>query len=204
MKKWLTGILFLFMCLFLTGCGSVEPEKRAFPLIISIDYDSGYEVIFGIPDLSRSTGQIKRENVQNELNLRNVYKGNTFPEIEEKFGKSQENYLDLGHIKVILMGKGLLENKEALTKMLAYLEGNPDIAGNIYVFSSEQIREVMALNGNEIDSLGDYLTGILENKPKKDTKNQVLLQDLYNAWHNEDEFPDLPLVKLEGNQIMIE
>ena len=49
----------------------------------------------------------------------------------------------------------------------------------------------MSLEGQGTDSLGDYLTGILENTLEKKEKQAVVLQDLYGAWHREEEFPEL-------------
>ena len=68
------------------------------------------------------------------------------------------------------------------------------MAGNIYVFAAEDMEEIMSLDGHEADSLGDYLTGILENTLDKKEQEAVVLQDLYGAWHREEEFPKLPEV----------
>ncbi|POP33687.1 spore gernimation protein [Lactonifactor longoviformis] len=206
--KWgkaLIGILGLILLFFLNGCCGVEPENRAFPLIVSIDYTDGeYEVIYGIPDLSNTTGQGKKEESGSQEPRVTVYTGASIKEIEEEFDKSQKNYLDLGHVKTFLLGDGLMENKEAFTKCLAYLENNPAIAGSIKVFRSSQVEEAMSLNGNEIDSLGEYLIGILENKPNPDRKAQVTIQKFYNAWHNQEEFPKVPRVNVRGTQVYLE
>ena len=37
-------------------------------------------------------------------------------------------------MKIILLGKDLLENEDALFEFLNYLEEKPSVAGNIYVF----------------------------------------------------------------------
>lgn len=199
------GLLGLALLVFLNGCCGVEPENRAFPLIVSIDYTQDqYEVIYGIPDLSNTTGQGKQEESGSKDTRVTVYTGTSLKEVAEEFDKSQKNYLDLGHVKAFLLGDNLLENKEALTKCLAYLENNPAIAGSIKVFHSSQVKEAMALNGNEIDSLGEYLIGILENKPNPDRRSLVTIQKFYNAWHNQEEFPQVPEVHVRGSQIYLE
>ncbi|RHV90071.1 hypothetical protein DXA96_07605 [Lachnospiraceae bacterium OF09-33XD] len=46
--------------LFLWGCAGVEPEKRAYPLAVSVDYINGeYEVVYGMANLPADTGQGK-------------------------------------------------------------------------------------------------------------------------------------------------
>ena len=115
----------------------------------------------------------------------------TLQDAQERFDENQENYLDMGHIKALILGKKLLEDREAMGGLLGFLEENPAVAGNIYVFAAEDMEEVMSLEGHGTDSLGDYLTGILENTLEKKEKQAVVLQDLYVAWHREEEFPEL-------------
>lgn len=193
------------MCLSLVGCTAVEPENRAFPLIVSMDYQNGnYEVIYGLPDLSKATGQTKTEETGSKDSRTTIYTGATLHEVEQQFDKSQKNYLDLGHMKVLVIGKGLLDDKAALAKGLEFLENTPTVAGNIYVFTSDKIQDLMALNGYEIDSLGDYLVGIIENKPVSDKEHITQLRQMYNAWHNEETIPSLRKIEVNGTQVYLE
>ena len=49
----------------------------------------------------------------------------------------------------------------------------------------------MSLDGQGVDSVGDYLKGILENTLDKQETRAVTLQDYYNAWHRGEDFPPL-------------
>ena len=102
----------------------------------------------------------------------------------------------MGHIKALVLGEGILNNREALEELLAFLEENPAVAGNIYVFATEDMEELMSLDGQGVDSLGDYLTGILENTLEVKEQEAAVLQDLYGAWHREEELPELPEVTI--------
>ena len=99
-------------------------------------------------------------------------------------------------MKAIILGETIMENRDALAGFLGFLEDNPAVAGNIYVFVTEDMEELMSLDGQGVDSVGDYLTGILENTMDKKEKKAVILQDLYGAWHREEEFPILPEVTI--------
>lgn len=187
-----TGLLSLVL-LGLSGCG-ISLEDRVFPLSMGVDYENGhYRMVYGIPQLSKVTGQNKEETQSGEEQAL-VYEGLTPGDVQERFNENQENYLDMGHIKTLILGESIMENREALVEFLGFLEENPAVAGNIYVFAAEDMEEIMSLDGQEADSLGDYLTGILENTLDKKEQEAVVLQDLYGAWHREEEFPKLPEV----------
>ena len=176
--------------MLLSGCG-ISLEDRVFPLSMGVEYENGhYQVVYGIPQLSKVTGQSKEGGESGEKQAL-VYEGLTLQDAQERFNENQENYLDMGHIKALILGEKLLADREAMAGLLGFLEENPAVAGNIYVFAAEDMEEVMSLDGQETDSLGDYLTGILENTLEKKEIQAAVLQDLYGAWHREEEFPEL-------------
>ena len=187
---------FLTMALLgLSGCG-VSLEDRVFPMSMGADYENGhYRIVYGIPQLSKVTGQDKEETQSGEEQAL-VYEGLTPQDALERFDENQENYLDMGHMKAIILGEHIMENRDALTGFLGFLENNPAVAGNIYVFVTEDMEELMRLDGQGVDSVGDYLTGILENTMDQKKEKAVILQDLYGAWHREEEFPKLPEVTI--------
>ena len=156
---------------------------------MSADYKDGqYELIYGIPGLGEITGQGKNQEEQAQAIS---YQGKTPKEAEAAFNRNQKNYLDMGHMKTVILGKELLENEKALFEILDYLEEKPSVAGNIYVFSCEDVATLMSFDTQGGESVGDYLTGILENNLEGRPKDAVTLQDLYNAWHREEKLPEL-------------
>ncbi len=182
------GAAILLCMLPLSGCG-VSLENRAFPLSMSVDYKDGkFELIYGIPGLGEITGQGKNQEEQPQAIS---YQGATPKEAEAAFNRNQKNYLDMGHMKTVLLGKGLLENEDALFEFLNYLEEKPSVAGNIYVFSCEDVGALMSFDTQGGESVGDYLTGILENNLEGKSKDAVTLQDLYNGWHRKEKLPKL-------------
>lgn len=200
-KKALAALLALIF-LPLTACG-VSLESRVFPLAISADYQKGqYELIYGIPGLTQITGQDKKSTEDSQAQAV-AYKGKEPKEAEENFNKNQENYLDMGHLKVLILGNGILQEKEALEEFLQYLEEKPAVAGNLYVFACDKPEELMSLDSQNTDSVGEYLTGILENNLEGKPKDAVTLQDLYNAWHREEEFPRLPIAEVVNKRPQI-
>ena len=203
-KKSKAVLLAVIVALNLSACG-VALENRSFPLSMGVDYlDGQYQVYYGLPDLSGVTGQSKDGEHQKAGEKADFYQGRTMEDAEKDFQNSQEDYLDTGHLKVLLLGNGLLDHEEAYKNLLHYLEDKPSIAGNIYVFSCAQLGDVMSMDGQQMDSLGDYLTGIVENRPDSQAHRQTDLQDLYNAWHNGEERPGLQKVSAMEDKIMLE
>lgn len=189
-----TGLLTLAL-LGMSGCG-ISLEDRVFLMSMGVDYENGhYRIVYGIPQLSKVTGQDKEETQSGEEQAL-AYEGLTPQDALERFNENQENYLDMGHMKAIILGEHIMENRDALAGFLGFLEDNPAVAGNIYVFVTEDMEALMSLDGQGVDSVGDYLTGILENTMDKKEQKAVILQDLYGAWHREEEFPNLPEVTI--------
>ena len=110
-------------CLFLGGCGAVEPEKRMYPLALGVNTDGqGFRVIYGMPDLPRATGQEKQEE-GGSLPVLSI-QGADFQEIQKRYDRSQEKYLDISHIQVILLGNALVESGR-WQEFLSWLKQEP-------------------------------------------------------------------------------
>lgn len=204
MKKWFTIIFCLAMGLFLWGCTGVEPEKRAYPLVLGVDVKDGqYRFSYGMPNMPASTGQEKEDSSQKGTPALAI-SGSTFEDIYRDYNRTQEKYLDFGHLEVLLLGRGM-EDKNRWEPLLNYLKDHKEMGEDIYVFSIEDMDAVMSLNGGAIDSLGDYLKGIYENRPAGQTKKGVTLRDVYYSWYEKDELPSLPKVVSAGqDQVGIE
>ena len=86
-------MVFILSC---TGCAGIEPEKRMYPLAMGVDVSEGeYILTYAMPDLPRATGQGKEEEDGNQtLQVR----GKSFEEIKSRYERSQEKYLDIGHL----------------------------------------------------------------------------------------------------------
>lgn len=199
MRKMTMGMICLaMMLLVLGGCGGVESERRAFPLIMSVDSkDDVYLVSYGMANLPAQTEQGKSDE-ETKTGLVKVYEGESLDAITKEYNRGQEYYLDLGHVKTMIFGEAILENPEMLKKILTDLESNPIVGDDVYVFSAQDPQEIMNLNGAAVESLSEYLVGIYKNRPVSQEKKMVTLKDVYYAWHNEDRIRSMPKVVLDG------
>lgn len=80
-----------------------------YPLALGIDVSGDDFVIsYGMPDLPEATGQGKEEENTDHSVL--TLKGNDFEAIQKLYDRSQNRYLDIGHLEVIIMGNELMES----------------------------------------------------------------------------------------------
>ena len=92
---------------FLNGCG-ILLEDRTFALSLSVDYKEGeYLVWYGISDLYDEVSEKEESGEVNEKSETGL-KGTSMEEARNKFLSSQENELDMGHLKALILGKGIL------------------------------------------------------------------------------------------------
>ena len=81
-----------------------------YPLALGVNSEeSEFSLIYGMPDLPQATGQEKQEESGSEAVL--SITGSDFYEIERIYDRSQEKYLDMSHLQVIIMGDRLLEGE---------------------------------------------------------------------------------------------
>lgn len=169
---------------------------------MAVDYqEQAYEVIYGMPDLSVFTGQDKGEGSGDNLSIL-ALRGKTKAEIQEKYNCTQEKYLDLGHLEVLILGKGLLQS-DNWRKVLEDMKNDPTLGEDIYLFAAKDVKGVLDLNGTLSSSLGEYITGIFENRPAGKSQKRVSLRSAYEAMLERDEMPPLPGLKRQDDGIQV-
>lgn len=187
--------------LFLGGCGGIEPEKRMYPLALGVQEAEGIlTASYGMPDIQKTTGQRKEEEGKSTSIL--TLKGKDFQEIEKKYHQSQEKYLDLGHLQVVILSEYMTENK-SWERVLSYLQKDRMAGENIYVFRALNPEEILEWQSQSGTSVGEYLTGILENDNEPRRQQGVTLREVYHDWYQKDALSELPLVKLDGDFLKI-
>lgn len=184
--------------LALNGCAGIEPEKRMYPLALGAEWsEDGWTLIYGMPELPGAEGQEKEESQNSVLSI----KGNDFDEIEKIYNRSQEKYLDMGHLQVLIL-KNQLVQSEHWKELLAYLKKEPLIGENVYVFRSEYPEQIMKWNKNG-SSTGEYLLGILENRIPDQEENGVTLRQVYQQHYENNTLPDIPEIILQDEEIQV-
>ena len=199
-KAATVGCILLMFITTCSGCAGIEPEKRMYPLALGINvFENDFVVSYGMPDLPATTGQGKEEDGSERSVL--TLKGSDFEEIYRLYDRSQDRYLDIGHLEVILMGDEILESGRWET-FLEYLKTEPLAGENIYLFRTKDPEAVLKWDSGGA-SIGDYLTGLLENRVPAQQKNGVTLRQVYHQWYQDGTLPALPEIRLADGEMEV-
>lgn len=194
-RKKVASVVSILLVLIIscTGCAGMEPEKRMYPLAMGVDAaDGAYIFTYGMPDLPKATGQGKEEE---EGNLALTIRGSSFMEMEKQYERSQEKYLDIGHLQILVLGRALTES-DMWSSFLRYLKDEPLAGENIYVFQTEDPEELLNWKKGGT-SLGEYITGLMENRTDTKKKSGVTLRQVYQQWYQDGTLKKLPEITLE-------
>lgn len=171
-----------------------------YPLALGIDVSGDDFVIsYGMPDLPEATGQGKEEENTDHSVL--TLKGNDFEAIQKLYDRSQNRYLDIGHLEVIIMGNELMESGR-WEDFLNYLKMEPLAGENIYLFRTEDPEAVLKWDSGGA-SIGDYLTGLLENRVPAQQKEGVTLRQVYHQWYQDGALLSLPQITLVDGELEV-
>lgn len=194
--KKFAGIILssIFCMIFLSGCGGVEPEKRMYPLALGADFEDGNFVLtYGIPDLPKATGQEK--NGEDQGSMAPSIRGADFTQIEKVYSRTQEKYLDLGHLEILVLGQSVLDEGK-WEEVLKYLKQEPTVGENVYVFQTKDAASAVGWTSPQETSLGEYILGLLENDPDGSPKEAVTLREVYYEWYERGGVPGLPEIEV--------
>lgn len=133
----------------------------------------------------------------------------TFPEgdpevIQKERQADSSKYLDYGQVRAVIVENAVAADRDAMGRVLEYLEATPSFARNLLVFSgdagileyfademkdakgpgqeeeTETEKEVFRLPE---DLSGNYLEDLYKNRPDE-AESPVTLADLLNDWYN--------------------
>ena len=170
-----------------------------YPLAMGVDVSEGeYILTYAMPDLPRATGQGKEEEDGNQtLQVR----GKSFEEIKSRYERSQEKYLDIGHLQILILSQDLTET-DMWKDFFEYLREEPLAGENIYVFQTQEPEKLLGWKEGGT-SVGEYITGLMENRMDREQKNGVTLRQVYYQWYQNGTLRTLPKITLSEDQIQV-
>ncbi|MDD3278853.1 MAG: hypothetical protein PHG16_08200 [Lachnospiraceae bacterium] len=196
-----TGLCLAAGLLFLSGCRGTEPEKREYPLALAWDCsDEEYTLIYSFADLPDQTGQEKKAGEE----IPGVsLTGSSLYELNQKYVRSQQYALDLGHVRAVIFSESLYQKEDQFRRICEALRQDTVMGKNAYVFVTRDIHELMKLDGARgNDSMGEYLTGLYENHPGQQ-EEAVTLEEVFYNLENERKKEVIPTLCVEGEQVIL-
>lgn len=163
-------IVVLTIGLMLTGCSAVELEERCFPTLAAVD-------IVAV-DTDETTD---KEVVEFYYNMDKSYEPEYADDIKtavDSFEERLSQKADTNHLKVILIGKTLRNNKAAYSDFMEYCKTSKKFPRNTYVCIADDINDIF-------DNMGDYYEQKMNKENHEDGEPIITLGTLLDDYTNE-------------------
>ena len=163
-------IVVLTIGLMLTGCSAVELEERCFPTLAAVDV------------VAVDTDEITdKEVVEFYYNMDKSYEPEYADDIKtavDSFEERLSQKADTNHLKVILIGKTLRNNKAAYSDFMEYCKTSKKFPRNTYVCIADDINDIF-------DNMGDYYEQKMNKENHEDGEPIITLGTLLDDYTNE-------------------
>ena len=153
-----------------------------------------------MPDLSQSTGQGKEEE-NGSAGVLSV-SGADFDQIGDMYNHSQEKFLDMGHLQVLILGDTIIQNGK-WREVLDYIKQEPFTGEDLYVFRADNAKAVLSWSGEGNSSVGEYITGLVENRMKDQKISVVTLRDVFYEKYKSGNLPELPFIEITQESLRV-
>lgn len=163
-------IVVLTIGLMLTGCSAVELEERCFPTLAAVD------IVAVATDETTD-----KEVVEFYYNMDKSYEPEYADDIKtavDSFEERLSQKADTNHLKVILIGKTLRNNKAAYSHFMEYCKTSKKFPRNTYVCIADDINDIF-------DNMGDYYEQKMNKENHEDGEPIITLGTLLDDYTNE-------------------
>ena len=167
-------IVVLTIGLMLTGCSAVELEERCFPTLAAVD----------IVDVVSHRDVSANENsgyIEFYYNMDKSYEPEYADDIKtavDSFEERLSQKADTNHLKVILIGKTLRNDKAAYASFMEYCKISKKFPRNTYVCIADDINDIF-------DNMGDYYEQKINKENHEDGEPIITLGTLLDDYTNE-------------------
>ena len=163
-------IVVLTIGLMLTGCSAVELEERCFPTLAAVD------IVAVATDETTD-----KEVVEFYYNMDKSYEPEYADDIKtavDSFEGRLSQKADTNHLKVILIGKTLRNDKAAYASFMEYCKTSKKFPRNTYVCIVDDINDIF-------DNMGDYYEQKMNKENHEDGETIITLGTLLDDYTNE-------------------
>ena len=188
-------IVVLTIGLMLTGCSAVELEERCFPTlaavdVVAVDTDEITDKEVTGKEVTDYKAYVShRDDLANEnsgyiefyYNMDKSYEPEYADDIKtavDSFEERLSQKADTNHLKVILIGKTLRNDKAAYASFMEYCKTSKKFPRNTYVCIADDINDIF-------DNMGDYYEQKMNKENHEDGKPIITLGTLLDDYTNE-------------------
>ena len=188
-------IVVLTIGLMLTGCSAVELEERCFPTlaavdVVAVDTDEITDKEVTGKEVTDYKAYVShRDDLANEnsgyiefyYNMDKSYEPEYADDIKTAVASFEERLsqkADTNHLKVILIGKTLRNDKAAYASFMEYCKTSKKFPRNTYVCIADDINDIF-------DNMGDYYEQKMNKENHEDGEQIITLGTLLDDYTNE-------------------
>ena len=188
-------IVVLTIGLMLTGCSAVELEERCFPTlaavdVVAVDTDEITDKEVTGKEVTDYKAYVShRDDLANEnsgyiefyYNMDKSYEPEYADDIKtavDSFEERLSQKADTNHLKVILIGKTLRNDKAAYASFMEYCKTSKKFPRNTYVCIADDINDIF-------DNMGDYYEQKMNKENHDDGEPIITLGTLLDDYTNE-------------------
>ena len=188
-------IVVLTIGLMLTGCSAVELEERCFPTlaavdVVAVDTDEITDKEVTGKEITDNKAYVSHRDISaNEnsgyiefyYNMDKSYEPEYADDIKtavDSFEERLSQTADTNHLKVILIGKTLRNDKAAYASFMEYCKTSKKFPRNTYVCIADDINDIF-------DNMGDYYEQKMNKENHEDGEPIVTLGTLLDDYTNE-------------------
>lgn len=189
------AIVVLTIGLMLTGCSAVELEERCFPTLAAVDVVAVDTDEITDKEVTGKEVTDYKEYVSHKDDLANESSGyiefyynmdkSYEPEYAEDIKTAVDSFeerlsqkADTNHLKVILIGKTLRNDKAAYASFMEYCKTSKKFPRNTYVCIADDINDIF-------DNMGDYYEQKMNKENHEDGEPIITLGTLLDDYTNE-------------------
>lgn len=202
MKKIICSLILCFIMCLLSGCDKNELESNAFPLAMGIESseEEGFHMYMAYPDLQ------DKDAKENALS-KDLYWDQGMEDLlsgTELMSRSSNRNVDLNHLKVVILDKGMLDEEEKREALITFFREKKDAAWNSYVLLTDGgMSEIFSDEMQQSSCLGIYLEDLLEGWSNLKSGTLITVGDLMSQYFNQNERLLIPVVSVEETQPVV-
>lgn len=202
-RHWFVRTLLLLVCGIAAGCfsgceKSAELEDREYILTLGLDLEQeGLSILYDVSTFYKEGASSSEEGGQKSMQ----YSADSIYDMVKAYGQQSDKYMDLNHLKAVIIGKDLANNQEKLIELLQYIEKNDLFARNVKVFVADnKAADIFTIADKLPTSIGDYLDNLYMNSNYFVKNQSTDMGKLISHWHNNDEILLVPILKIENEK----
>ncbi len=186
--------------LLFAGCSAMEPEQRSFPMVMGLGEKEGKScLVYQFEDFSGTD----RENSGSSNSRDQIIVSDSVWEEMMRYQQQSHKYIDLNHVKALVMEQDFLEDQTLYEDFLTVLKDMSEISRNTPVFVVADLEQFCDLEEKLEENPGAYLEDMQKDDRSLSSGHQITIGKLLDDWQDQRRNLLLPYLSCEGTQPVV-